>query len=106
MEPLLYLAAHAPAEPWEVFEADLTALGKAPDSPDPTDPKWGYTPKEQEALREWQRGDAPVPPWASDYEAAYARYIEARDAYRVNAEVARRSQWPWWWAKQILSTKP
>jgi hypothetical protein len=102
----LYLVAHAPAEPWDSFEANLSALGKAPSSPNPSDPIWDYTPDQQDQIRAWQRGDAPIPKWASDYESAYARYIEARDAHRVKSDVLRRSQWPWWWAKQILDAAP
>ncbi len=105
VDTLLYLVAHAPAEPWDFFEPDLGTV-VPPRSPDPSDRVWEYTPDQQEEVRKWQRGDGPLPKWASDYESAYARYIEVRDDYRIKKEMARRTQWPWWWAKQILSAKP
>lgn len=106
LNPLLYLVAHAPEQPWDCFEPDLTKLGAKPELPSRADPRWKFTKDQQLEVFAVLAKEAPVPTYAVEFGLAHAAAVEAREEWHRKAELERLVQWPWWWAKQMMDAAP
>ena len=106
IDELLYLVAHAPADPWKEFEpAGLPAAPQAPCLPEHT--VWGFSPDQIEAARTWMHGESDLTAsWASHFVDAWSFYRRAQAEHNETVAIMRRAQWPWWWARQILQARP
>lgn len=106
MNPLVYLAAHAPKQPWDDFEPDLTKLGPKPELPNRNDPSWGFTAEQRMEVFLWMTGDANPPEFATNFARALEEAVQARSDWEIAEDLERRFQWPWWWAQKMLAAAP
>lgn len=106
MNPLVYLAAHAPEEPWSVFKPDLTKIGPQPELPDRNDPSWGFTLEQRMEIFTWMTGGSKLPAYAVDFAAARDAALKARHEWEAAVDLECKLQWPWWWAQKMLAAAP
>lgn len=109
MNPLLYLAAHAPEQPWDCFTADLSLLGLKPKLPQRTDPCWNFTSEQCDtvfAVLASGGSGKDLPLYAAEFGEAHDQAVKDREMWEREADIQRKVQWPWWYARKLLEAAP
>lgn len=99
IDPLLYLVAHAPAEPWPSFKPVMRP--KPVPAPIPARKRVGLNDFGKEI--KYREASAAL---EEEAERVLSANFKAEQEWSQERELQLRIQWPVYWAQQILATLP